>query len=276
MRRLANAVGKLNQSNRSYGVFVLCATTVIALPAQTFTTLHSFDNTDGASPNAALVQGTDANLYGTTLDGGAAGLGTVFKISPSGALTTLHGFDGADGEYLFSGLVQATNGDFYGTTSDFVGPGHGTVFKITPGGALTTLYSFCSQRFRAGSRPAAEPVSVPTAPACGGFPDAARLRAAVRACSMPAPGSSSPGHCSASSAGPDRIPRWRRRTVHRAPARRPDSNGFRPRRDSPSETRDIAGWQWPSRRIGTPRWLRANGSRTRQPKARLVPTEATE
>src|ERR1022692_4291124 len=145
MRRLANAVGKLNQSNRSYGVFVLCATTVIALPAQTFTTLHSFDNTDGASPNAALVQGTDANLYGTTLDGGAAGLGTVFKISPSGALTTLHGFDGADGEYLFSGLVQATNGDFYGTTSDFVGPGHGTVFKITPGGALTTLYSFCSQ-----------------------------------------------------------------------------------------------------------------------------------
>ena len=145
MRRLANAVGKLNQSKMSYGVFVLCATTVIALPAQTFTTLHSFDNTDGASPNAALVQGTDANLYGTTLDGGAAGLGTVFKISPSGALTTLHGFDGADGEYLFSGLVQATNGDFYGTTSDFVGPGHGTVFKITPGGALTTLYSFCSQ-----------------------------------------------------------------------------------------------------------------------------------
>src|ERR1035441_2319586 len=86
MRRLANAVGKLNQSKMSYGVFVLCATTVIALPAQTFTTLHSFDNTDGASPNAALVQGTDANLYGTTLDGGAAGLETVFKISPSGTL----------------------------------------------------------------------------------------------------------------------------------------------------------------------------------------------
>ena len=41
-------MGKLNWGKRAYAVFLLCAMTAIALPAQTFTTLHSFDGTDGA------------------------------------------------------------------------------------------------------------------------------------------------------------------------------------------------------------------------------------
>src|ERR1022692_4125687 len=151
MRRLANAVGKLNQSKMSYGVFVLCATTVIALPAQTFTTLHSFDNTDGASPNAALVQGTNGDFYGTTSDFVGPGHGTVFKITPGGALTTLYSFCSqsacTDGEYPYAGLIEAASGDFYGTTSQggAGSPAYGTIFRITPSGTLTTLYSFCSQ-----------------------------------------------------------------------------------------------------------------------------------
>ena len=39
--------------------------------AQTFTTLHSFDYTDGANPYAGLLQSTDGKLYGTTYYGGA-------------------------------------------------------------------------------------------------------------------------------------------------------------------------------------------------------------
>ena len=65
-------------------VLALCAATAIALPAQnapTFTTLVSFDSTDSASPAAVLVQGTDGNLYRTTYDGGANGLGTFFKMA---------------------------------------------------------------------------------------------------------------------------------------------------------------------------------------------------
>jgi uncharacterized repeat protein (TIGR03803 family) len=146
-------LSKLNWGTRACAVLVLCATTAIALPAQTLTTLYSFcpqsDCADGGSPLAGLVQATNGDLYGTTASGGASGNGTVFKITPGGTLTTVHSFcsqtnctDGAD---PYAGLVQAANGDLYGTTVEGGADYHGTVFKITPGGTLTTLYSFCSQ-----------------------------------------------------------------------------------------------------------------------------------
>jgi uncharacterized repeat protein (TIGR03803 family) len=112
------------------------------------TTLYNFCSqsgcSDGNGPAAPLVQGTNGNLYGTTLFGGDANNGTVFKITPSGMLTTLHIFDGTDGSAPEAGLVQATDGNFYGTTNQGGANGGGTVFKITPSGTLTTLYNFCS------------------------------------------------------------------------------------------------------------------------------------
>ena len=51
--------------------------------AQTFTTLHSFDSTDGASPRT-LVQATNGNLFGATEEGGTNGDGTVFEIAKTG------------------------------------------------------------------------------------------------------------------------------------------------------------------------------------------------
>jgi uncharacterized repeat protein (TIGR03803 family) len=128
-------------------------------PSGKLTTLYIFCSqggsrcTDGVSPEAGLVQGTDGNFYGTTSGGGANGLwGTVFSITPSGTLTTLHSFDGRDGAYPDARLFRGTDGNFYGTTADG-GAGAacnpdffcGTVFKITPSGTLTTLYNFCSQ-----------------------------------------------------------------------------------------------------------------------------------
>src|SRR5579871_5372491 len=113
--------------------------------------------TDGFEPSGTLVQGTDGNLYGTTLWGGTHnngcsggfGCGTVFKITPTGALTTLYSFcpqtncpDGIGPNTL----VQGTDGNFYGTTQQGGANCYdcGTVFKITPMGTLTTLYSFCT------------------------------------------------------------------------------------------------------------------------------------
>ncbi len=75
-------------------------------PSGELTTLHSFDGTDGANPEAALIQATDRNFYGATLGRGANNDGTVFKMAPAGTVTTLHSFDGADGASPF-GLVQA-------------------------------------------------------------------------------------------------------------------------------------------------------------------------
>src|SRR5208282_3285952 len=98
---------------------IMLAPTVLATgsaQAQTLTTLHSFDGTDGASPYATLVQGFDGNLYGTTYSGGASNNGTVFKITTGGALTTLHSFSGTDGANPIAALVQANDGYLYGTT----------------------------------------------------------------------------------------------------------------------------------------------------------------
>jgi len=150
MRSLRNACfRKLNWRNSAYALPLLFATTAITLPAQTFTTLHSFDVTDGATPYAGLVQATDGNLYGTTYYGGAHNSGTVFKITAAGKLTTLYSFcsqiNCADGMSPWAGLIQATDGNLYGTTTNDLVGGGGTVFKITLGGALTTLYRLCSQ-----------------------------------------------------------------------------------------------------------------------------------
>ena len=51
--------------------------------AWSYTVLHSFpsDAEDGKSPNGLLVD-SKGNIYGTTVGGGSAGLGTVFEITP--------------------------------------------------------------------------------------------------------------------------------------------------------------------------------------------------
>src|ERR1022692_1244049 len=158
MKRTVNVLSKLNWGTRACAVLVLCATTAIALPAQTLTTLFSFDGTDGAVPQAGLVQATNGDLYGTTYGGGTNSAGTIFKITPGGTLTMVYSFcsqtNCADGAYPEAGLVQAANGDLYGTTYGGGTHGYGTVFKITPGGTLTTLYSFC---FQSGCTDGVEP-----------------------------------------------------------------------------------------------------------------------
>jgi uncharacterized repeat protein (TIGR03803 family) len=61
--------------------------------AGTFETVHNFRGDDGSDPRGDLILASDGFLYGTTLNGGAAGAGTVYRLDPaSGALTTVHSF----------------------------------------------------------------------------------------------------------------------------------------------------------------------------------------
>jgi len=157
-------MGRLNWVTTACCIFLMWAAAAVALPAQTYTTLHNFDGTDGANPAAVLLQATNGNLYGTTEFGGTdgcydeRGCGTIFQITPSGDLTRIYTFcsqgsnDCTDGFAPKAGLIQGTDGSLYGTTYGNAAEGSctyagdcGTVFKITPSGELTTLYSFCSQ-----------------------------------------------------------------------------------------------------------------------------------
>jgi uncharacterized repeat protein (TIGR03803 family) len=121
-------------------------------PAGTFTTLYTFctlaNCADGSIPLVQLIQGSDGNLYGGTLQGGGHGYGVIFRLSLAGKLTVLHSFCSqsgcADGEAPSSGLIEASDGNFYGS-SDFGGTyAGGTVFQYQPSGKFTTLYEICN------------------------------------------------------------------------------------------------------------------------------------
>jgi uncharacterized repeat protein (TIGR03803 family) len=115
-------------------------------------TLHSFGNgKDGLFPGASLVFDSAGNLYSTTANGGANGLGTVFELSPEAGgrweEKLLHSFGGGkDGSNPVSNLVFDSSGKLYGTASEGGAYGGGIVFEFTPETgehwSETVLYSF--------------------------------------------------------------------------------------------------------------------------------------
>jgi uncharacterized repeat protein (TIGR03803 family) len=114
--------------------------------ARSYVTLFSFDNSDGASPFAGLLN-VNGTLYGTTYYGGTQGDGTVFSIAPSGQETVLHSFAGGHDGANPGGSLINVNGMLYGTTSwggvcTRNSRGCGTVFRVTTDGKEKVLYNF--------------------------------------------------------------------------------------------------------------------------------------
>ena len=113
-------------------------------PSGKLTTLHSFKGTDGKEPYSNIIQGTDSNLYGTTLARGDHNCRTIFKATVVAKLTTLPALTGrtapvtgcqatmgiSTGQRLWVGPTPT------GRSSDslFVG-GCGTVCDAVIGGA---------------------------------------------------------------------------------------------------------------------------------------------
>jgi uncharacterized repeat protein (TIGR03803 family) len=108
-------------------------------PRGTFTTLHSFDGSDGRGLfTGPLVQATDGNFYGTAGQGGPNNDdGTIFKISASGTFTMLYNFcaeTGCTDGIQPRTLIQATDGNFYGITANGGGSNQdGTIYRLSVG-----------------------------------------------------------------------------------------------------------------------------------------------
>jgi|SRR5579859_4290705 len=142
----------------------------------TGTLVYSFTGTQGAHPNGSLVADAGGNLYGTTQGGGAANVGTIFKlIRPAAAggawgFSLLHEFAGSpDGAMPIVGLTFGPDGALYGTakfggTGTCVAPGVmngcGTVFRITTGGAFRVIHQF-ADAFVSGRYPSTNVVVDP-------------------------------------------------------------------------------------------------------------------
>jgi uncharacterized repeat protein (TIGR03803 family) len=100
---------------------------------------------DGLGTYGRLIRDSAGNLYGTTLDVGTYGAGSVFKVDPTGTTTILYNFTGgADGAQPVGGLIRDSEGNLYGTANWTNGNPNqgGVVFKLDPAGNYTVLHTF--------------------------------------------------------------------------------------------------------------------------------------
>ena len=116
--------------------------------------LYSFGGGLGGG-NAATQLAFDAqgNAYGTTVQGGNAGCGTVFRLHPTGhgqwQETVLYNFSCfSDGKNPHGGVVRDAQGNLYGATTagglsgGCTGDGCGVIFELASGGTESVLYTF--------------------------------------------------------------------------------------------------------------------------------------
>ena len=107
------------------------------------TVLYSFQGgADGALPVAGLIRGAKGELYGATVEGGAAGHGTIFKLDATGTEIVLHHFRSADGSYPDASLLRDASGNLYGATLEGGASNAGTVFMLGRNREETVLHSF--------------------------------------------------------------------------------------------------------------------------------------
>jgi uncharacterized repeat protein (TIGR03803 family) len=123
-------------------------------PAQeelTYQLLRSFDDPATGTYIGQVVQGSDGTLYGTTEEGGSAGVGTLFRMNPdgSGFATVFHFDDITTGERPWH-LTMASDGALYGSAQEGDLGGAGTVYQFDPGSetfAVLRAFSYDTHPF---------------------------------------------------------------------------------------------------------------------------------
>jgi uncharacterized repeat protein (TIGR03803 family) len=107
-----------------------------------FSTLYTFNATDGDDTQAPLLQATDGTLYATAHTGGAFGGGSIIELTTSGKVKRTHSFDITEGSSPDAPLIQGVDGSIYGTTQGGGANFKGAIFKLDSKWNLTTLYNF--------------------------------------------------------------------------------------------------------------------------------------
>ncbi len=124
-----------------------------------FNVIHPFlgGTTDGAGPESSVIS-DGSYLYGTTVAGGTANKGTVYRLSPDGSnFEILHDFAGGtvDGFGDDDGLLLSGGSTLYGLTGAGGANNDGIVYSInTDGAGYTILHTF------AGTPDGSEPARV--------------------------------------------------------------------------------------------------------------------
>jgi uncharacterized repeat protein (TIGR03803 family) len=122
-------------------------------PGVALDALYSFpaDGSLGAYPYAGLLQAAYGTFYGTALQGGASGFGTVFRMDTNGLVSLAHSFAGSEGAFPYGGLIQGTNGLLYGTTyiqfPSAGGYNYGSIYRMNTNGAIVQLATFNGNNF---------------------------------------------------------------------------------------------------------------------------------
>ena len=148
---------------RSLFVATLLATAAWA--ANTTKLIYSFAGaSDGEYTDTELVRDSAGNLYGSSVQGGTFGGGTVFQVTSAGVHTVLYNFTGgADGGEPYKGVTLDADGNLYGTAVTGGGGacegGCGVVYKLTNSGGTWTQSVIHAFTGADGSGPGA-PVAV--------------------------------------------------------------------------------------------------------------------
>jgi uncharacterized repeat protein (TIGR03803 family) len=111
--------------------------------------LFRFSGSNGAYPQGDLTFDQAGNIYGTTINGGSAGWGTVYSLTRSNGSWTQSVLyqvrNDGDGQYAWGGVTFDLSGNLYGVFSQGGPGGYGAVYKLARSGsgwAESTVHGF--------------------------------------------------------------------------------------------------------------------------------------
>jgi uncharacterized repeat protein (TIGR03803 family) len=134
----------LQSVHRLIVILALSAVAVLTAHASTTKIVYSFaGGADGEYIDSDLVTDSAGNIYGTSVQGGTFGGGTVFEVTPEGVHTVLYNFTGgADGGEPYKGVTLDAQGNLYGTAVTGGGGscegGCGVAYKLANSGGTWT------------------------------------------------------------------------------------------------------------------------------------------